>query len=283
MEARDLVAALKRLQPVDSLATDLLNVREQAKKCGLLIFPAAPENPKNEVHIGPEDMDWPDFVDYAVRLQAGLLYVDATIFHAEEALAETEEEGSAVRKALARFEGFTDTLSLMFVHGGAWHHWSTLAGFAQLLARAADEAEFGYGGETKLAPDEADRITAELLSDPEFRAARSFAAMHRVLQARHPRIAERDWPGSPVRIVVMDAVRSVFRDRRDHEQRLRQQLPALAEELATSNQFLATASDAMRKEVAGDFLTGKADGHPMPTALRNELAVLAYRASRRNS
>ncbi|MGW5647973.1 hypothetical protein [Saccharopolyspora sp. NPDC003762] len=282
----ELTSALALLEPIDTLAALLDQVRAHAEQAGLLVFPTVPEHNRQEVRVPPSEMHWAEFLDFAAHLHVGVVYLAGTHFDVDEAVdvsvsgeeVNTEDQESA-RQALAPFQGMVDAVDLAFAHHGVWHRWSTTAKFAAALANASGTA----AGSTDLTQEEARHVLDKLLAFPEVRAASSLAALLRAAR-KYPEVSRlinrKVIVGSSLISgfrYTCDAVQEMARTRSEALQR---QLPELAQELADANEFQAAASASMRKTIAGQFLDAKADGYHIPKALRDDLAARARHIQR---
>ncbi|TMR06863.1 hypothetical protein ETD83_03010 [Actinomadura soli] len=174
----------------DELTPLAERIARLATERGLTLIPATPTSHGPTVHLEPDDLSVATFLDLAVTADQRLVYLASDRFDADkfaeldavaadtEADDDTRRQASALRAKAAQYAGRPISLEAAFVLQGVEHRWCVQArwfdAFEEELAgiTASDEEpwqELPEAEEKALA----DRLTAELIALPDFRAASS--------------------------------------------------------------------------------------------------------------
>ncbi|MFI0409076.1 hypothetical protein [Actinomadura sp. 3N508] len=256
---------------------------------GLRLIPATPTTSGPTVHLEPEDLPVDAFLDLVVAADQHLVYLESEPFDPEEfseldAVAadmeaddDTRRQASALLAKAAQYTGRPIRLEAAFVLQGVVHRWRVQApwfdAFEEELA-AFTPSDEEPGQELSEAEEKAlvDRLTAELVALPEFRAANSEQGRRRAAQL-HYATAEQDGTlnGEHSRGVQWRATDRAIKQAMVEEQRhyadAEQRLPDLVQRITADPAYRTARTAQARKHRARDYLIAQADGYAPPGRL----------------
>jgi hypothetical protein len=260
------------------------SVAEFADAHNMTIVPAIPGSDSGRaVVLEPEDLGLPGFLELALKLGDGALYLRPQPFSPDD------DEPGDVPERMARRKGQVCELRVAFASAGhgLLHFWEESAQWYLEWLDSQDGPDGAADEDTEISDEERERLTAELadsiLSDKEFRAEPPMGKRRRsVLLAEQMALPEgaRRW-------IRTDAAQQA-RDRADDlaaeaYRPILQQMDRLAEEFLASPGWQQNASADFRKKAAEQFLIPRADGFFPSAAVRNELYTKAKDLSKAKS
>ncbi|TDD34222.1 hypothetical protein E1287_17155 [Actinomadura sp. KC06] len=288
----------------DELASLAGRIARLATERGLTLIPATPTTNGPTVHLEPDDLSVEAFLDLAVTAEQHLVYLASDRFDADEfaeldaMAADAEADGDtcgqalALRAKAAQYAGRPISLVAAFVLQGVVHRWCVQAGWfdafeEELAAFSASDEDPGQGLSEAEEKAMVDRLAAELITLPKFRAASSEQGRRRVAQIRYA-AAEQDGTldREYSRGVLWRATDRAIEQAMVAEQRLyadaEQRLPDLVQRITADPTFRAARTAQARKHRARDYLIAQAEGYAPPGRLL-DLLVDALGTSRTTS
>lgn len=247
----------------------------------LTVIPAVPERDLGpEVRLSPATVDLPGFLELAASLGGGVLYLDAAPFDPEDDEIE-DPPGDLVDR-----RGQIGEITVAFSANGLTHFWQHRTDWYQqwqeLAVTPVVRQFLGTSRDTDEHPSEEERarlageLTAGLLADPAFRAAKPGGARQRYAKSTIPADTHR-W-------ILWDATREACDQAdeltRSQYEQITVRLDELAAELLSSAEYRQASSPGARKQVAERFLTLHAAGFAPPSHVRDELYARAQRQAK---